>query len=75
MAYRDQLAGELTSGYFTYFSRVSGHRRLDVAEVLKRAAGNAVIYVCGPVALIEAVRSAADRLGIVPKHVQYESFY
>jgi ferredoxin-NADP reductase len=75
MAYRDQLAVEFTSGYFAYFSRVPGHRRLDVAEVLKRAAGNAVIYVCGPVALIEAVRSAANRLGIAPERLQHESFY
>jgi ferredoxin-NADP reductase/predicted pyridoxine 5'-phosphate oxidase superfamily flavin-nucleotide-binding protein len=75
MAYRDQLAVEFTSGYFAYFSRVPGHRRLDVAEVLKRAAGNAVIYVCGPVALIEAVRSAAKRLGIAPERLQHESFY
>ncbi len=75
MAYHDQLAVELTSGYFTYFSRVPGHRRLDVAEVLRRAAGDAVFYVCGPVALIEAVRAAAHRLGIAPERVQHESFY
>lgn len=75
MAYHDQLAAELTSGYFTYFSRVPGHRRLDVVEVLRRAAGDTVFYVCGPVALIEAVRAAANRLGIAPKRVQHESFY
>lgn len=75
MAYRDRLAVEFTSGYFTYFSRVPGQRRLDVAEVLQRAAGDAVFYVCGPVALIEAVRASAGRLGIAPERVQHESFY
>jgi ferredoxin-NADP reductase len=75
MAYRDQLAVELTSGYFTYFTRVPGHRRLDVTEVLRRAADDAVFYVCGPVALTEAVRAAAGRLGIAPERVQHESFY
>lgn len=75
MAYRDRLAVELASGYFTYFSRVPGHRRLDVAEVLKRAAGDAVFYVCGPVALIDAVLAAANRLGIAPERVQHESFH
>ncbi|MBZ0071158.1 MAG: pyridoxamine 5'-phosphate oxidase family protein [Gammaproteobacteria bacterium] len=75
MAYRDQLAVELTSDYFTYFSRVPGHRRLDVTEVLRRAADDAVFYVCGPIALIEAVRVAANRLGIAAERVQHESFY
>ncbi len=74
MAYHDQLAAEFTSGYFTYFSRVPGHRRLDASEVLQCAAGDAVFYVCGPVALIEAVRAAANRLGIPPERVQHESF-
>lgn len=75
MAYRDRLAVEFTSGYYTYFSRVPGHRRLDVAEVLQRAASDAVFYVCGPRTLIEAVRISASRLGIVPERVQHESFY
>jgi ferredoxin-NADP reductase len=75
MAYRDRLAVEFTSGYYTYFSQVPGHRRLDVAEVLQRAAGDTLFYVCGPVTLIEAVRSAASRLGIAPARVQHESFY
>lgn len=74
MAYRDQLAAEFTNGYFTYLSRVPGHQCLDVAEVLHRAAGDAVFYVCGPIALINAVRTAANRLGIAPERVQHESF-
>lgn len=75
MAYRDRLELEFTSGYFTYFSHVPGHQRLDVAEVLQRAPGDAVFYVCGPVALIEAVRTSAKRLGIAPERVQFESFH
>lgn len=75
MAYHDQLAAEFTGGYFPYFSRVPGHRRLDVADVLRRVTDDAVIYVCGPVALVEAVRAAAIRLGIAPERVQHESFY
>lgn len=75
MAYRDRLAVEFKHGYFTYFSRVPGRSRLDVAEVLQRSAGDAMFYVCGPAALIEAVRAAAKRLGIAPERVQHESFY
>jgi hypothetical protein len=75
MAYHDRLAVEFASGYFTYFSRVPGQQRLDVVEVLQRAASDAVFYVCGPIALIEAVRAAAKQLGIAPERVQHESFY
>jgi ferredoxin-NADP reductase/predicted pyridoxine 5'-phosphate oxidase superfamily flavin-nucleotide-binding protein len=75
MAYRDQLAVEFTNGYFTYFSRVPNQPRLDVVKVLQGAASDAVFYVCGPVALIEAVRAAANRLGIASEQVQHESFY
>ncbi|MGL1834866.1 pyridoxamine 5'-phosphate oxidase family protein [Rhodocyclaceae bacterium SMB388] len=74
MAYHDRLAAELTSHCFTYFSRVPGHRRIDVVEVLQHAADDAVFYVCGPVALIKAVRAATSRLGIAAERVQYESF-
>jgi len=74
MAYRDQLAVECGDAYFAYFSRVPGHRRLDVAAVLRRAPSDAVFYVCGPIALIEAVRDAAARIGIAPERVQHESF-
>ena len=50
-------------------------RRLDVDAVMQGASHDAVFYVCGPVALIEAVLAAANRLGIEPGRVQYESFY
>lgn len=75
MAYRDRLAVEFKHGYFTYFSRVPGHPRLDVAELMQRAASDAVFYVCGPTALIASVQAAAKQLGIAPERVQHESFY
>jgi ferredoxin-NADP reductase len=75
MAYHEQLSAEFTSGYFTYYSRAQERQHLDVAEVMWRAAGDAVFYVCGPVALIESVRAAANQLGIAPERVQHESFY
>jgi ferredoxin-NADP reductase/predicted pyridoxine 5'-phosphate oxidase superfamily flavin-nucleotide-binding protein len=74
MAYREQLAGDFPGRCFTYYSRQPGQPRLDVSELLRRAAGDAVIYVCGPRPLIAAVRSAASHLGIAPERVQYESF-
>jgi ferredoxin-NADP reductase/predicted pyridoxine 5'-phosphate oxidase superfamily flavin-nucleotide-binding protein len=74
MAYHDQLAVDYAEDYFPYFSRVPDHRHLDAVEVLRRAADDAVIYVCGPAALIVAMRAAASRLGIAPERVQNESF-
>lgn len=74
MAYHDQLAADHAEDYFPYFSRMPGQRHLDVEEILGRSADDAVFYVCGPVALIEAVRAAANRLDIAPERVQHESF-
>ena len=74
MAYQDSLAAEFSSNYFPYFSRAPGHHRLQVDDVLQRAAENAVFYVCGPTALIESVLAAATRLGIARERVQFESF-
>jgi ferredoxin-NADP reductase/predicted pyridoxine 5'-phosphate oxidase superfamily flavin-nucleotide-binding protein len=74
MAYHEQLSAEFASGYFPYFSRSQERQRLDVAEVMWGASGDAVFYVCGPVALIESVRAAANQLGIAPARVQHESF-
>lgn len=74
MAYRDRLAYEFKSGYFAYFSRTADGGRLDTAEVMRRAASNAVFYVCGPVALIEGALTSANQLGIALDRVQYETF-
>jgi ferredoxin-NADP reductase/predicted pyridoxine 5'-phosphate oxidase superfamily flavin-nucleotide-binding protein len=74
MAYRESLAAEFPSGYYTYFSRVPGHHRMQIADLLKRAADDAVFYVCGPAALIESVLATAKQLGIARERVQFESF-
>lgn len=74
MAYRDQLAHEFGNGCFTYFSRAADGGRLDTAEVMRRAASDAVFYVCGPIALIEGALASANRLGIALDRVQYETF-
>lgn len=66
--------GQHAERYFPYFSRVTGHRHLDVEEILGRSANEAVFYVCGPVALIEAVRAGANRLGIATERLEHGSF-
>jgi ferredoxin-NADP reductase/predicted pyridoxine 5'-phosphate oxidase superfamily flavin-nucleotide-binding protein len=75
MAYRDRLAVEFPSGYHTYFSRLPEQPHLDIEAILQQIEASTVVYVCGPVALIEAVLTSANRLGIDAGRIQYESFY
>jgi ferredoxin-NADP reductase len=75
MAYRDRLAVEFPSGYHTYFSRLPDQPHLNVDALLQQIETSAVVYVCGPVALIDAVLASANRLGIDAERIQYESFY
>lgn len=75
MAFHNQLMAEHGVDYFPYFSRVPGQQGLRADEIMRHAAGDTVFYVCGPDALIEAVRATANQLGIAPDRVQHESFY
>lgn len=48
--------------------------RLDIAAALRAAPEGAVVYVCGPEGMIEAVKAAAAGLGIAPDRVRSELF-
>jgi len=74
MAYRDRLAIEFPEQLQLYFSRVAGRARMDIDALVRNAAKDAVIYVCGPDALIDAVVTGAKRQGIAPERVHFESF-
>lgn len=74
MAFHHELMEKLGSSYYPYFSRSTNGPFLDVDQILKGAAPRAIFYVCGPLALIEAVVAAASRLSIEPSRVRYESF-
>lgn len=51
-----------------------GDRALDVSVLLARLTPAVVLYVCGPRALIEAVRTQATERGWPKDHVRFESF-
>ena len=72
MAYRDRLEREFGS-QLSIYSAADGER-LDVDAVLGRAAADAVIYVCGPERLVNAVLKAAKEQGIDPDRVRLELF-
>ncbi len=74
MAYRDRLAIEFPQQLRLYFSRLAGDARMEIDAIVRGAAADAVIYVCGPAALIGAVATSARKLGIAPERVQFESF-
>jgi len=71
-AYLHQL--QETVGPRLHFYGDAPHSRMNVGAVLAHAASDAVIYVCGPVALIDAVRAAALAAGISGERVRFERF-
>jgi ferredoxin-NADP reductase/predicted pyridoxine 5'-phosphate oxidase superfamily flavin-nucleotide-binding protein len=72
MAYRPELAGALEGAVSFYDT--AADQRIDIEAVLSNAALDAIIYVCGPSRLIDAVRRTAFALGIAPARVVHESF-
>ena len=74
MAYREFLAREFGPRAHFYFSAVLSAALLDADTVLQESPQDAVFYVCGPLALIAAVRAAATRRGVSQERVRFEHF-
>lgn len=74
MAFIEDLRRHFPDQCRFYFSQTQKPSRLDVSALLDNASGNTVIYVCGPIHLINSVRQTAHRLGIADERVQFESF-
>ncbi|MEW6039448.1 MAG: pyridoxamine 5'-phosphate oxidase family protein [Pseudomonadota bacterium] len=74
MAFVRELQRRFADRCRFYFSRVQNPSRLDVPALLASLSADAVIYVCGPTRLIDAVRQTARRLGIADERVQFENF-
>ena len=72
MPFRDRLQREFTQA-ITIYSTADGER-IDVEQVLAAAAGDAVIYVCGPARLIDAVVSTAAKLNMDATRIRFERF-
>ena len=72
MAYRSKLACAL-DGAVTFYPGDEG-QRIDTEAVFANAPADAVFYVCGPSRLVDAVRDAADTMGIGPKRIRFERF-
>jgi len=71
-AYLDLLERELGARLHVYIA--DQKRKLDIATVIANATRDAVFYVCGPERLIDGVRAATKKAGMVPARVRYERF-
>lgn len=68
-------AGAVAQGRLVlHLTREAGGARMDVTAALGAPAPGRHAYVCGPSALIDAVRSAADALGWPAEQVHWEHF-
>ena len=72
MAYRDRLEREF-GNQLSIYSAADGER-LDIDAVLRAAAADAVVYVCGPERLVNAVLRAAKKQGMDPDRIRLELF-
>ena len=71
MAWADDLAREFAPRLSRYFSETGP--RLDVDALMRGAPADALVYVCGPARLIDAIRAAAERHGAADR-VRSERF-
>lgn len=72
MAFKNQVLREFSSAV-TLYSSADGER-MDIGRILAAAPTDAMIYVCGPARLIDAVELAAALLHIAPHRIRFERF-
>lgn len=72
MAFVDDLR-EVHDKHLTVHTSAD-HGRLDVARFVNECPESAVLYVCGPVGMLDAVRGAWSKAGRPPGSLRYETF-
>jgi ferredoxin-NADP reductase/predicted pyridoxine 5'-phosphate oxidase superfamily flavin-nucleotide-binding protein len=72
MALREQLLRDFTQGLKLYSS--ADGERMDIEHILAMAPQNAMVYVCGPARLIDAVGHVAAAIGIAADRIRFERF-
>ncbi|MBK6908891.1 MAG: pyridoxamine 5'-phosphate oxidase family protein [Rhodocyclaceae bacterium] len=74
MPYQDRLARCFGDRYHAHFTRVEGSPKPDLEALIAGAAPDTMVYVCGPIRLIDAVQAAAESAGIPAANVRSERF-
>jgi ferredoxin-NADP reductase len=72
MAYLDELAAELGEGLEVFAG--DENRRIDLAAEIARLHPEGELYVCGPIAMMEAARRAWRDAGRAPARLVFETF-
>jgi len=72
MAFRDRLIREFGSALTVY--RSTEGERMEIERILSTAPDDALIYVCGPGRLIDAVIRHGSELGIESNRIRVERF-
>jgi ferredoxin-NADP reductase/predicted pyridoxine 5'-phosphate oxidase superfamily flavin-nucleotide-binding protein len=70
MAFRDRLEREFPQQLTIH----SSGPRMDIANILKQAASDTHIYICGPQSLMNGVQEEAKRLNINKSQIHFEHF-
>lgn len=75
-AFRDELASlaQSSAGAQVHFYVDSQGQKLDLTGLLSGMPNDAHVYVCGPAPLIDAVRDAAQTVGIGVNRLHWEQF-
>lgn len=71
-AYSEELTQKLGSGCCCYDADLGD--RCDIAAVMSGQPLGTHFYICGPESLIDAVRAAADKMGIPASAIHWEEF-
>lgn len=74
LPFRAELTAELGPAVHFWYTRVPGQPAPDVERLLQDVHPDAVLYVCGPARLLEAVLAAARARDIDPTHIRFERF-
>lgn len=72
MAFHNSLKRQYPDRFFAYCD--ADDSRMDITHVLSTIASDAVIYTCGPVALLEDVLQRGKALGIDEERLRFERF-
>ncbi|WP_428803011.1 2Fe-2S iron-sulfur cluster-binding protein [Vibrio kyushuensis] len=72
MAFQERLKREFGDTLTLYSAEES--QRMNCAEILRNADVNSMIYVCGPMRLINDLVETAKALGIDPSRIRSEAF-
>ena len=70
------FADELAQRYGARFTlhAIDAAPRLDLRAVLAAAPADSLVYVCGPLRMIDAARAAAQELGMADERIRFERF-